>query len=175
MERKFIVSDPERCTGCRICELVCSGVNEKAFNPLFSRIRMIQVKPFARKAIACHFCEHPKCVKSCPRKALKIDEKTGVILVNEERCNGCGWCMKTCEFGAIFVHKDRKSAVMCNLCQHNPKCVEFCPKEALQLVGDEELVDTEMPRAQKTEKRDRQVTNERTKTYKDDVQEAMGK
>jgi Fe-S-cluster-containing hydrogenase component 2 len=138
-ERKFIVSDPEKCTGCRICELVCSAVKEGGFNPLLSRIRTIRVEPFANMAIACRLCENPKCVKSCPRKALKIDEKTGVILVDEQRCDGCRWCMETCEFGVIFVHKDRKISVICDLCQLNPKCVEFCPKEALQLMSGEEL------------------------------------
>jgi len=70
---------------------------------------------------------------------LTADEKTGVILVDEQKCDGCRWCMEACEFGVIFVHKDKKISTVCDLCQLNPKCVAFCPQEALQLMTGEEL------------------------------------
>jgi Fe-S-cluster-containing hydrogenase component 2 len=139
VQRKFVVSDPEKCTGCGVCELVCSAVKEGGFNPLLSRIRMSHMEPFANMAIACRLCETPKCVKSCPRKALTADEKTGVILVDEQKCDGCRWCMEACEFGVIFVHKDKKISTVCDLCQLDPKCVAFCPQEALSLMTGEEL------------------------------------
>lgn len=138
-QQKFIVSDPEKCTGCGICEIVCSAVKEGGFNPLLSRIRKIRIEPFLNMAIACRLCEDPKCVRSCPRKALKKDEVTGVILVDEKRCDGCRWCMEACEFGAIFVNPNKRIATVCDLCQLNPKCVIFCPKGALQLMTGEEL------------------------------------
>jgi carbon-monoxide dehydrogenase iron sulfur subunit len=139
VQRKFVVSDPEKCTGCGVCELVCSAVKEGGFNPLFSRIRMSRIEPFAFMAIACRLCETPKCVKSCPRKALTVDEETGIILVDEQRCDGCRWCMEACEFGVIFVHKDKRISTVCDLCQLDPKCVTFCPQEALSLMTGEEL------------------------------------
>ena len=139
MQRKFIVSDPEKCTGCGICELVCSAVKEKGFNPLLSRIRTVRVEPFINMAITCRLCEDPKCVKSCPRKALKIDEKTGVITVDEEECDGCCWCIQACEFGAITLHMNKKTVFICDLCGLDPKCIQYCPKEALELVTPEEI------------------------------------
>jgi len=139
VQRKFLVSDPEKCTGCGVCELVCSATKEGGFNPLFSRIRMSRIEPFANMAIACRLCEKPKCVKSCPRKALTTDEETGAILVDEQKCDGCRWCMEACEFGVIFVHKDKKISTVCDLCQLDPKCVAFCPQEALSLMTGEEL------------------------------------
>jgi len=146
-QTKFIVSDPEKCTGCGICELVCSAVKEGGFNPLLSRIRAIRIEPFMNMAIACRLCEDPKCVKSCPRKALKKDESTGVILVDAQRCDGCRWCLEACEFGANFIHPNKKIAVTCDLCQLEPKCVTHCPKEALQLMTGEELGQKIMKRA----------------------------
>lgn len=139
MQAKFIVSDPEKCTGCGICELVCSATKEKAFNPILSRIRAVRVEPFLYMAIACRLCENPKCVRSCPRKALRKDETTGLIRVDTERCDGCKWCIEACEFGAIFIHPQGKIAMVCDLCDGEPKCVPFCPREALELMTSEQL------------------------------------
>ena len=73
-KNKFIVCDIEKCSGCKICELVCSAVKERGFNPLLSRIRVIKSEPFINMAVTCRMCEEPKCVKSCPNKAIQINE-----------------------------------------------------------------------------------------------------
>ena len=138
-DRKFIVSEPEKCTGCRICELGCSAAKEGAFDPLSSRIRMVRIEHLADMALTCRLCEIPKCVRSCPEKALRQDEKTGVILVDEQKCTACKWCMEACEFGAILLHPNKKVVAVCDLCEGDPKCISFCPKEALQLMSGEEL------------------------------------
>ena len=139
MQRRFIVSDPEECTGCRICEYVCSAVKENGFNPLLSRIRTIRMEPIFNMSIACRLCEDPTCVKSCPRNALSKDEKTGIIILDEEKCNGCAWCIQTCEFGVIVLHPTKRTMVVCDLCDGDPKCVLYCPKEALSLKTPEEI------------------------------------
>jgi len=139
MERKLIVSDPEKCTGCRICELVCSAAKEKGFNPLLSRIRTVRVDSLLNTSISCRLCKEPTCIRSCPRKALSRNEADGVILVDHNRCSGCCWCIETCEFGAIISLQDEKTVAICDLCNGNPKCVEFCPKEALSLKTAEEV------------------------------------
>lgn len=141
MQRNFIFCDPEKCTGCGICELVCSAVKDGAFNPLLSRIRMVRTEPFflINMSIACRLCEDPKCVRSCPKKALRADEETRVIIVDEDRCDGCSWCVQACEFGAMILHMDNKRVVACDLCGLDPKCVYYCPKEALALMTTEEI------------------------------------
>ena len=138
-ERKLIFSDPEKCTGCKICELVCSAVNEGEFNPLLSRIRTVRLETILNTSLACRLCDDPTCIRACPRKALSQDEVTGLIIVDEERCTGCGWCIEACEFGVIILPRDRKHVVICDLCKGEPKCIEFCPKEALSLVTIEEV------------------------------------
>lgn len=139
MARKFIVADPEKCTGCRICEMVCSAEKKREFNPLLSMIRTVQLSPVVITSLACRLCENPTCVRSCPRKALSVDEETGVILVDEGRCSGCGWCIEACEFGALVLHPESKVVIVCDLCGGEPKCVEFCPKDALELRTTEEV------------------------------------
>jgi len=139
MERKLVVSDPEKCTGCRICELVCSAAKEKGFNPLLSRIRTVRVDSLLNTSIACRLCKEPTCIRSCPRKALSRNNTDGVILVDHNRCNGCCWCIEACEFGAIISLQDEKTVAICDVCNGTPKCVEFCPKEALSFKTAEEV------------------------------------
>lgn len=132
--RKFIVADPIKCTGCRICEVVCSATKEKAFNPRMSRIRMVRT-PKVDTALTCLFCEKPPCVRSCPGDALTQSEENGVIHVDENKCYGCGWCIEACDFGALSHHKDKKVVAVCDLCegQAEPQCIKYCPFKALEL------------------------------------------
>jgi Fe-S-cluster-containing hydrogenase component 2 len=150
MQRRFIVSDPEECTGCRICEYACSAVKENGFNPLLSRIRTIRTEPNFNISISCRLCEDPTCVKACPKKALSRDEETGVIRLDEEKCNGCAWCIETCEFGVIALHPTDRTMVVCDLCDGDPKCVQYCPKKALSLKTPEEISQKTRKKAIKT-------------------------
>ena len=139
MQRRFVVSDPEKCVGCRICDVVCALVKEKACNPLLSRIRSVRLEPAINMSIACCLCEDPMCVKSCPKNALYKDEKTGVIQVHEDKCDGCAWCIETCGFGAITLHPTKKTVVICDLCGGDPKCIQYCPTNALMFLTPEEI------------------------------------
>ena len=154
MQPKFVFSDLEECTGCQICEYVCSAVKEKGFNPLLSRIRTMRIDPTFNIAVACRLCEDPPCVTACPTKALSREEETGIIRVEEDKCNGCAWCIETCDFGSIALHPDKKTVVICDLCDGDPKCISHCPREALYLATSEEasqkarkkIAKTDMPR-----------------------------
>ena len=71
--------------------------------------------------------------------ALLKDEK-GVIRVDEYKCNGCGWCIRACKFGAITLHPTKKVAMTCDLCDGDPKCVKLCPfEDALLFATIEEM------------------------------------
>ena len=135
-ERKFVSADPEKCVGCCICEYACSMVKEKTFNPTKSRIRAVRLGPLVNLAVTCRLCEDPPCVTACPRDALSQEEKTGIIVVDEEKCNGCGWCIEACDYGAIMVHPETKVVYVCDTCKDlgKPQCVEWCPEEALDFV-----------------------------------------
>lgn len=135
MERKYIDCDPERCTGCQICELACSTEKNGDFNAEVSRIHLVLVSPASAVSIACRFCENTPCISACPREALKMDEAANVIRLDKMRCTGCGWCIEACDFGAIVMDRSTKSVVICDLCEgrSQPKCVEFCSKQALKV------------------------------------------
>ena len=108
-ERKFVSADPDKCVGCGICEYACSWTKEKAFNPLKSRIRVVRVNQLANMSVTCRRCEDPPCVAACPRDAIKQSEETGTIILDPDKCNGCGWCIEACDYGAIMLHPETKT------------------------------------------------------------------
>jgi Fe-S-cluster-containing hydrogenase component 2 len=137
--RKFIGVDFDKCTGCRVCELVCALENEKAFDPKLSRIKVLRVHQLFDMPMACRLCEDAPCVSACSRDALTQSKETGVIIVDDEKCDVCGWCLKSCKYGAIFLNEDKKTVMICNLCDGSPQCVEWCPEGALSLMTQEEF------------------------------------
>jgi len=116
-DRKFVSADPNKCIGCCVCEYACSMVKEKTFNPTKSRIRAVRLNPLVNLAITCRLCEDPPCVAACPRDALTQSEETGIIMVDDEACNGCGWCIEACDYGAIMLHPETKVVYICDLCK----------------------------------------------------------
>jgi carbon-monoxide dehydrogenase iron sulfur subunit len=141
-QKKFVSVDPSKCTGCGICEYACAvEKGESLGNPMCSRIRVIRMTPMFNFALACRFCEDAPCVRACPEKALVQSEKTGILMVKDKQCKGCDWCVQACPHGGIMIHSDTGKAVACDLCEGEPKCVEFCPEEALDLVGSDEEAD----------------------------------
>lgn len=136
--RKFVAVDPSKCTGCSLCEFICAlEKKEKTISPLRSRIRVIRISPVFNAAMTCRLCENAPCVRACSRNAL-IQSQSGEIIVDETKCNRCGWCIEACPYGGITLHPDKTSVLVCDLCNGEPKCVNFCPVEALKLVSSDE-------------------------------------
>jgi Fe-S-cluster-containing dehydrogenase component len=68
---------------------------------------------------------------------LHQSEETGAILLDDEKCDGCKWCLVACDYGAITHDKDAKTVRICDLCDGEPKCKEMCPEEAIDFVAEE--------------------------------------
>ena len=130
---KSIVVNPDRCTGCKICELVCSFKHHGEFNPSKSRIK---VNIFPKEAFfypnVCSQCVEAWCAKICPASALKRNEKTGVIELQVTRCVGCKMCMQACPFGVMGFDSEKGVSDKCDLCGGEPECVKYCFYNALQ-------------------------------------------
>ena len=138
-EKKFIGADFEKCTGCRVCELVCALENEKVFDPKLSRIKVLRLHQLVNMPVSCKLCEDAPCVRSCPRDALARSEEKGIIMVDNAKCDLCGWCLESCKHGAIFLNQDKKTVMVCNLCEGIPQCIEWCPENALSLMTQKEF------------------------------------
>lgn len=137
MTTKAIAVTPERCSGCRLCELACAMEHYKVVNPKKSAVRVMVVypHPVVRMPIICSQCGQPKCADACPVNALTRDEN-GVVHLDHEECVSCNHCVDACPFGAMYVHDDIPTPFKCDLCGGEPKCVEVCPKQAIKFIPE---------------------------------------
>jgi TPP-dependent indolepyruvate ferredoxin oxidoreductase alpha subunit len=132
---QFVNCDTDKCIGCNVCELVCSVEKEKTFNPTKSRIRGLRLDVFSNIAVTCRACKDAPCVVSCPKDALRQSKDCGAIHVDEEKCDGCGWCIEACQYGAVTLHPNTHKAIICDTCGGEPACVQECPESALTFSG----------------------------------------
>ena len=129
---KIITIDPNKCTGCRLCELACSLRNFGECNPARAKIRVIGFDEMFVVPLLCMQCERPFCAEVCPSGAITKEEGSGVIKIAKEKCVGCKICTLACPFGNIVFSTEEHVAVKCDLCGGEPECVAFCPTEALE-------------------------------------------
>ena len=140
--RKMIVIEPEKCSGCRICEQICSLTTNRVGGSSKSAIRILrwQMKG-ADIPVVCLQCEDPVCSNVCPLRALVKDANSGIIKLDEEACIGCRLCSFACPIGAISVDLDKGIAVKCDQCDGDPQCVKYCSSEALRYLDYDKAVD----------------------------------
>lgn len=135
----------EYCIGCHLCEITCvvkhspSGKIIKTFreekeNRPLPRVR-VEEEGYVSFALQCRHCDDAPCVENCLTGAMYRDEKTGMVLCDEDRCVGCWMCVMSCPFGVAERSKDRtRVGSKCDGCVGKgevPPCVENCPNEAL--------------------------------------------
>lgn len=117
------------CTGCKLCQLACSGWHEGVFNPEKARIRVTHEYGDREVKIGIAFCNQcEKCIETCPTAA--ISHNGSWIVVNREICIGCKTCAETCPLNAVHYNHDNKS-VICDLCEGTPQCIDWCPKDII--------------------------------------------
>ncbi|HEX2588958.1 MAG TPA: 4Fe-4S dicluster domain-containing protein [Gaiellales bacterium] len=94
----------------------------------------------------CKHCTHAACLDVCPTGAL-IRTEFGTVVVQEDICNGCGYCVPACPFGVLDKREiDGDGRVWkCTLCYdrlqdgQTPACAKACPTESIQFGPLEEL------------------------------------
>jgi formate dehydrogenase iron-sulfur subunit len=94
----------------------------------------------------CKHCTHAACLDVCPTGSLFRTE-FGTVVVQEDICNGCGYCIPACPYGVIDQRKDDGRAWKCTLCYdrigdgQEPACAKACPTESIQFGVLDELRD----------------------------------
>jgi formate dehydrogenase iron-sulfur subunit len=92
----------------------------------------------------CKHCTHAGCLDVCPTGALFRTE-FGTVVVQEDICNGCGYCIPACPYGVIDQRAGDGRAWKCTLCYDRlvdgltPACAKACPTESIQFGPLEEL------------------------------------
>lgn len=132
---KMILVDYKKCTGCRLCENVCSVHNEGVCNPALARIKIVRWEWEGMQIpTICQQCLEPVCMEICPVKAISKDKELGCIKINHEKCIGCRLCLTYCPFGGIVYNFSRGEVSKCELCDGDPMCVKYCETKAIQFV-----------------------------------------
>ena len=151
--RKVLTVDIKRCLACKSCEIACavahskSAVLEEAMAESPKPQKRVTVEAVGENAVPlqCRHCEDAPCITVCPTAAIHREDPDGPVLIDQERCIGCKFCLIVCPFGVIDVSGDGKVMIKCDLCidrtkaGEDPACVEACPTKALSLVDEEEL------------------------------------
>ncbi|HZU72190.1 MAG TPA: 4Fe-4S dicluster domain-containing protein [Acidimicrobiales bacterium] len=92
----------------------------------------------------CKHCTEAACLDVCPTGALFRTEFSTVV-VQEDVCNGCGYCIPACPYGVIDQRKDDGRAFKCTLCYDRlrigmePACAKACPTDSIQFGAIDEL------------------------------------
>jgi formate dehydrogenase iron-sulfur subunit len=96
----------------------------------------------------CKHCSEAACLEVCPTGALFATE-FGTVVVQDDVCNGCGYCVTACPFGVIARREGALpgggGAHKCTLCYdrlrsgQQPACAAACPTDSIQFGPLEEL------------------------------------
>lgn len=136
-----LLVEPEKCTGCRTCELFCSLKNFGEVNPARARIHVVRSQKdniITTVPVVCQQCDDPLCMEMCPAGALSRNLETYAVVVDTNKCLGCRTCVEACPFGAPSVDPRTGTSDKCDLCDGDPTCVTYCSQEAIKFVTAEE-------------------------------------
>ncbi len=171
--RMAMLIDSSTCIACRGCQVACKQwndlqgwpysetVNKGTYeNPLdlsaqtWTRVKFIEYEGTDRfqwlfLTEGCFHCTEAACVDVCPTKALK-HHPLGLVTIEKELCNGCGYCTQSCPFNIPRLDKTgftwQWKASKCTFCQDRttqglrPACVTACPTGALAWGDRDELM-----------------------------------
>ena len=138
---KLLVVNPEKCVGCRTCELMCSFGRIGEFNPRRSAVTVMNYEAALTSVpVMCMQCDEACCLKVCPVGAITRDE-TGVVTKNGDKCIVCKMCVSACPLGNISYSPSERKVFKCELCGGDPRCAKFCNSGAIQFVDPSEIPD----------------------------------
>ena len=170
--RMGFFTDSSVCIGCKACEVACKewngvhdskpawsgnsydntlrlGANSWRHVAFVERVRQDDAAGvrWLMSSDVCKHCTRAACLEVCPTGAIFRSE-FGTVVVQDDVCNGCGYCVVACPFGVIERREDDGRAFKCTLCYdrlkigEQPACAKACPTASIQFGPLEELLET---------------------------------
>lgn len=141
-----MVIDTRRCSGCHSCSIACKSEFDVPLGYTRSWVEYTEKGTFPNVSRAflprlCNQCSDPQCVSVCPTGATYKREEDGIVVIDEDICIGCKYCLHACPYDARFINPETGSADKCDFCAHRvsqgvmPSCVNTCPGKA-RIFGD---------------------------------------
>ena len=158
-------TDTSVCIGCKACEVACkewNGIAEtvteltgKSYDntealgaDTWRHVAFVEQRVPAPGAEmrwlmssdVCKHCTEAACLDVCPTGSLFRTE-FGTVVVQQDICNGCGYCIPACPFGVIDQRRGDGRAWKCTMCHdrlvdgQTPACAQACPTDSI-LFGD---------------------------------------
>lgn len=160
---KTVFVHPERCIGCKQCEVACAVAHSQTKNLFLAVFESPSPQPrihaepglllntaFPNK---CRHCNPAPCMAVCPTSAVhRAYDFPDIVLIEARKCIACGMCAMVCPFDVITYHPTylapEKTAVAtkCDHCIERqrkgqvPACVEACKVGALEFGEINELI-----------------------------------
>ena len=132
--------DTRKCVGCSDCVVACQTENNVPVG--FCRDWVVEVVDGTYPNVSielrserCNHCNNSPCVRCCPTGASHFEDG-GIVVVNHNKCIGCGACIESCPYDARYSHPDGY-VDKCTFCIHrvrqgsDPACVSVCPTKCM--------------------------------------------
>lgn len=129
---KKLVADSAKCTGCGVCENVCSKTFYKVEDRKKSAIRITKNEDSSFAIAVCDQCGD--CMWMCSEMSLSR-APNGVVRLDKKTCVGCLICVGECLRNYFFYHEELPVPFKCSACG---LCAKACPGGALAIVEQEE-------------------------------------
>jgi molybdopterin-containing oxidoreductase family iron-sulfur binding subunit len=105
-KRWVMVIDLSKCRNARRCISACQDAHQ--LKPEQYHINTLQMQDMPGTAPYhmpknCQHCDNPPCVAVCPVDAT-YKRGDGIVLIDNERCIGCRFCMAACPYSARIFH-----------------------------------------------------------------------
>jgi formate dehydrogenase iron-sulfur subunit len=165
--RMGFFTDTSVCIGCKACEVACKEWNQvpedglKLTGMSFDNTVSLGADTWRHVAFVerrdddgefrwlmssdvCKHCTEAACLDVCPTGALMRTE-FGTVVVQEDICNGCGYCVPACPYGVLDKREEDGRIWKCTLCYdrlsdgQEPACAQACPTDSIQFGPLDEL------------------------------------
>ena len=170
ISHKGFLTDTSLCIGCKACEVACKQWNQLPMDGVewlgtsYDNTRALSATTWRHVTFAelpgaggsggqtnwmmmsdvCKHCQHAGCLEACPTGAI-IRSEFGTVVVQQDVCNGCGYCVPACPYGVIDLSMETAAADgkahKCTLCYDRltddlePACAKACPTDSI-VFGD---------------------------------------